>query len=108
MVFNPMKKKPMMDNPADEMTKGPHAEPDEDETYLDDAMMGGGAGEDNIFANEDPLESMLLDMGYKITPDQLNQIKAILQKPAAKPEAAKPATPGGAVPAEMTAEDLLK
>ncbi len=113
----------MFDDPRDEMTQPPHAEPEGDESYIDD-IMGKDleGGDEDLFGKESPLESALVDAGFKVTPDQLSQIEAILAKPPAKPEAqpgkpplgglAKPPSApvkppmGGAVPAGMGSGDL--
>lgn len=116
----PPKKPAMYDDPSDELTKGPHAEPDEDESSIDDLMSQDFSESDDELFKESPLESALIDAGFKVSPDQLSQIEAILNKPAAKPGApeapgaAKPPLPGakpptamgGAVPAGMKGSDL--
>lgn len=110
----PMGGKPPMGKPAP-------LPGDEDSSYIDDIMgqdMEGG--EEDILGKESPLESALLDAGFKVSPDQLSQIESILNKPAGAPEApgAKPPLPGlggaakpapklgGAVPAGMKPGDL--
>jgi hypothetical protein len=110
----------MYDDPTDEMLKGPHAEPDEDESSIDDLMSQDFSESDDELFKESPLESALIDAGFKVTPEQLTQIESILNKPAAKPEApeapgAKPPLPGapgakppsgGIVPQGLKGSDL--
>lgn len=125
MPFPPKKpnvagKPGMYDDPSDELAMGPHDEPDSDESSIDDLMSQDfSQADDNLF-EESPLESMFIDAGYKVTPEQLSQIEEILSKPAEKPGApeapgtAKPSMPGakppsamgGAVPAGMKGSDL--
>jgi hypothetical protein len=91
---------------------------DEDEG-LDDLMSQDFSESDDELFKESPLESALIDAGFKVSPEQLTQIESILNKPAAKPEApeapgAKPPVPGakppsamgGAVPAGIKGSDL--
>ncbi len=111
MVFPLPNKKPMAkpglkDDPLDELMSGPHAEPDQDESFIDDAMNEQPDEGADLFGAEDPLESALTDAGFNASPDQLAQIKSILQ-PAGKPAAKKPMI-GGAVPGGMTGSDLMK
>jgi hypothetical protein len=111
----PMKKKPMFDNPADEKAGMPHAEPEGDESYIDDIMSQdineSPQGSDDVLGGS-KLESALQDAGFNATPEQLAQIEQILAQPA-KPEA-KPSLPasggkptlGGAVPGGMNNSDI--
>lgn len=96
---------------------GPALPGDEDESYIDDIMGQDLEGGEEDLLKESPLESALIDAGFKVSPDQLSQIEAILTKPAApmaKPPMgglptppAAPAKPtGGAVPAGMGPGDL--
>lgn len=107
-----MSKPGMIDDPADEMTQSPHAEPDGDEEMNFDDIMGQdieGGEEGGPLFEESPLESALTDAGFKATPEQLSQIEAILKPKAPAP---KPmggglgAKIGGAVPGGMKSSDL--
>jgi len=104
---------PMYDDPTDEMMKGPHAEPDEDESYIDDVMGENLEDDDEELFNESPLEQALKDAGYNVTPDQVSQIEGILKGGGGKPPMGKPPMggmggkmPGGAVPGAMGSSDI--
>jgi hypothetical protein len=125
MPFPPKGGKPMFDDPEDEMAQGPHPEPDGDESYIDDLMSQDMSESDDELFKESPLESALIDAGYKVSPDQLSQIEAILTKPPEAPKApgaeelppaGKPPMPGagpkpvskmgGLVPGGLKASDM--
>lgn len=102
----------MYDDPKDEMTKGPHAEPDFDEIMSQDIESPEESPED-LFGGEEggDLASALKSAGYNATPEQLSQIESILGQP--KPmEAASgmkkpsPIMPGGAMPGAMNEGDI--
>ncbi len=104
----------MFDDPADEMTKGPHSETDFDEIMSQD-ISSPDENPDDLFGKENPLESALSSAGYNATPDQLSQIEAILGGGAAdkKPMGAalgmkkpSPVMPGGAIPGAMNTGDI--
>jgi len=123
MPFPPKGGKPMFDAPADEMSDGP----EQDDSYIDDLMSKDMSESDDELFKESPLESALIDAGYKASPDQISQIEAILSKPPEAPEApgegelppmgGKPPMPGagpkpiskmgGAVPSGMKSSDLM-
>lgn len=75
----------------------------------------GDDEEEGLFGKEDPLESALAQAGFKVAPDVLEQVRALVSKPAkpmkpelpGKPEAGAPAV-GGAVPAGMNLGDLAR
>jgi hypothetical protein len=111
----PPKKPAMYDDPTDEMLKGPHAEPDDDESSIDDLMSQDFSESDDELFKESPLESALIDAGFKVSPEQLTQIESILNKPAEKPGAPEapgapgakpPSAMGGAVPQGLKPADL--
>jgi hypothetical protein len=98
MAFPPAKKKPiglakdkplMLDDPADDMGAVPHAEPEGDESQIDDIMgqdiMGGGEGD---MMGQDPLAEALTMAGFEVDPDKLAQIQAILTAPPKGPDVA--------------------
>jgi hypothetical protein len=97
----------------DEMTKGPHSEPDEDiDSIMSQDITSPEDNPDDLFGSDgSPLASALEGAGYNATPEQLTQIESILGKPgAATPSlgAKKPAMPmpGGAVPGAMESGDI--
>lgn len=114
----PMKKP--MGAPMGGMPEG--TEPEGDDSYIDDIMGQDMEGEDEALFEESPLESVLLDAGYKTSPEQIKMIEAILAKPPtppASPDTEAPAMPGapspmkkppskmgGAVPAGIKGADL--
>jgi len=118
MPFPPLKKKPNFslggDPNKDDIGKPPHAEPDFGDEELDgimsqDITAPAPGGSEDVLGGGDPLESALTDAGFKVTPEQLTQIQAIL-KPVAAPKApmmgaGKPPM-GGAVPGAMGASDI--
>jgi hypothetical protein len=94
---------------------------------MDEGMEGGsdidsimsepieGEEEEGMFGKEDPLEEALSSAGFNVTPDILEQVRALVSKPAGKPEAGapplagKPEAPmGGAVPSGMKMGDLAR
>ena len=87
----PPKKPGLQDSPM-----GPLEDEDEG---LDDLMSQDFSESDDELFKESPLESALIDAGFKVSPEQLTQIESILNKPAEKPGApeapgAKPPVPG--------------
>lgn len=102
-------KKPLMfDDPADDVGKPPHAEPEGDEMDLS-AVMGEDItqGEQEPLVEENQLGSALEGAGYNASEDQLARIEAILKEPA-KPAGQPAGMPGadkgpsaGKVPAAL-------
>lgn len=103
-------KKPLMiDDPSDDMG-APHAEPEGDESYINDIMgkdiMKGAPEAEDM---GEPLEMLLVDAGYKVSPEQLDQIKAIIGSPmGAKGPVKAPGAgaAGGAVPSAAKPNEL--
>lgn len=105
------KNKPLMlgDDPADDVGKPPHAEPDGDEGGLA-SLMGEDITQagDEPLVDENPLKGALDEAGFDASEDQLARIEAILKEPSkpamdksAKPMAGKPSVgtvPGGLPP----------
>lgn len=92
----------MFDDPKDEMMKGPHGEPDGDEMDIDSLMSEDvtSPGEEDDLFSETPLQQVLTEAGYKVSPEKLSRIQAILSEPEKKsPE--KPA--GGGMPSSPMA-----
>jgi len=114
----------MFDDPKDEMTKGPHGEPEGDEFDIEGIMgqpLEGDDTEDPL--KGDPLEEALASAGFKVSPEVLDQIKALVSKPSAKPPlggkeapgaageppmGGKPPMGGGAVPSGMKGADFMR
>lgn len=119
MPFPPLKKKPNFSMGAEkDMGETPvKGGGDMDDEELDgimsqDITAPSPGGSEDVLGGGDPLESALTDAGFKVTPEQLTQIQAIL-KPVAAPKApmlgaGKPPMPpmGGAVPGAMNPSDI--
>lgn len=107
MPFPPPKAgKKMYDDPMDELGGSTEAEPDGDESYIDDIMGQDLEGGDDELFKESPLETALTKAGFTATPEQLTQIESILAKKPGAAGGASGKPTGGAVPTGMSSSDI--